>query len=125
MRARHAFVIAAALAGLAGCSTTPRTTMTGAAAPARPAAPLRLDGPYVYDYYPRAQVYHDTQRGLWFWRGAAFWAVGDRLPDTIDPGPTAHVLHLETDKPYRVHEQVAALLASDSAEHATAVAPVD
>jgi hypothetical protein len=123
MRAAHAFVIAATLTGLAGCSTAPRRAATDAAALPGPA--LRLDGPYVYDYYPQAQVYRDAQRGLWFWRGAAYWAVGARLPDTIDLGPTARVLHLETDKPYRVHDQVAALFAREAADHATVAAPTE
>ena len=56
---------------------------------------------YQYSYYPSQNVYHDPDRGLYFYLKGNNWEVGASLPSHLRPGLGESVtLDLETDKPY-------------------------
>jgi hypothetical protein len=105
---------AAALLVLWGCHGSSRT---GTPADSSVTAPgvFTLGGSHQYHYYPEAQVYYSPQRDLYFWPGAAYWGVGQRVPSTYKLEPqTMREIRLDTDKPYRVHAQVSALFTDGS-----------
>ena len=56
---------------------------------------------HKYRYYPSQKVYHDTERGLYFYIKGDSWEVGASLPSHLkaDLGESV-ILELETDKPY-------------------------
>ncbi len=59
---------------------------------------------HKYRYYPDASVYHDTERGLYFYIKGGNWEVGASLPNHFQMGLGESVsLELETDKPYTYH----------------------
>ena len=61
---------------------------------------------HQYKYYPSRKVYHDTERGLYFYLKGDNWEVGASLPLPLREGLGASVsLELETDKPYIHHSE--------------------
>jgi len=60
---------------------------------------------HQYRYYPSKSVYHDPDRGLYFYIKGDNWEVGASLPTGLKANLGDYVkLELETDKPY-VHNQ--------------------
>jgi hypothetical protein len=59
---------------------------------------------HKYRYYPDCSVYHDTERGLYFYIKGGNWEVGASLPRNLQKGLGESVsLELETDRPYTYH----------------------
>ena len=59
---------------------------------------------HKYRYYPDSSVYHDTERGLYFYIKAGNWEVGASLPYELQMGLGEYVsLELDTDRPYTYH----------------------
>ena len=57
-----------------------------------------------YRYYPSRHVYHDTDRGLYFYLIGDNWEVGVSLPNRLRGGLGDSVsLELDTDRPYLYH----------------------
>jgi hypothetical protein len=57
-----------------------------------------------YRYYPSRNVYHDTDRGLYFYLKGDNWEVGASLPSSLRVGLGDFVsIELDTDKPYIYH----------------------
>jgi hypothetical protein len=56
---------------------------------------------YQYRYYPACSVYHDTDRGLYFYLKGDNWEIGASLPSNLQMRLGDSVsLELDTDKPY-------------------------
>ncbi len=56
---------------------------------------------HKYRYYPDCSVYHDTERGLYFYIKGGNWEVGASLPNNLQMGSGEPVsLELDTDRPY-------------------------
>ena len=56
---------------------------------------------HQYRYYPTQKVYHDTDRGLYFYLKGDNWEVGASLPSHLSAGLGESVtIELDTDKPY-------------------------
>ncbi len=56
---------------------------------------------HKYRYYPDCSVYHDTERGLYFYIKGGNWEVGASLPNNLQMGLGESVsLELDTDRPY-------------------------
>ena len=54
-----------------------------------------------YRYYPDQKVYHDAEKGLYFYLKGDNWEVGASLPSNLKAGLGESVtLELDTDKPY-------------------------
>ena len=54
-----------------------------------------------YRYYPSQKVYHDTDRGLYFYLKGDNWEVAASLPSRLKAGLGESVtIELDTDKPY-------------------------
>ncbi len=54
-----------------------------------------------YQYYPAQKVYHDSEKGLYFYLKGDNWEVGASLPSHLRAGLGESVtLELDTDKPY-------------------------
>jgi hypothetical protein len=61
-------------------------------------------GKHKYRYYPDCSVYHDTERGLYFYIKGANWEVGASLPNNLQIRLGESVnLELDTDRPYMFH----------------------
>jgi hypothetical protein len=61
---------------------------------------------HQYRYYPSRNVYHDTERGLYFYLEGDNWEVGVSLPSRLRVGLGDSVrLELDTDKPYLYHAE--------------------
>ncbi|MFC1586759.1 hypothetical protein ACFL54_00475 [Planctomycetota bacterium] len=62
---------------------------------------------YQYNYYPAAEVYHNSDSGEYFWLEAGRWKVGVELPRTVtlDLGEKV-VLEMDSAKPYTHHDNV-------------------
>ena len=59
---------------------------------------------HKYRYYPDCSVYHDTERGLYFYIKGGNWEVGASLPNNFQMGLGESVsLELDTDRPYTYH----------------------
>ena len=54
-----------------------------------------------YRYYPSQKVYHDSDRGLYFYLKGHNWEIGASLPSHMraDLGESV-TIELDTDKPY-------------------------
>lgn len=60
---------------------------------------------HKYHYYPDCSVYHDTDRGLYFYIKGDNWEVGATLPHNLQVGLGEYVsLELDTDRPYTYHD---------------------
>ena len=58
-----------------------------------------------YRYYPSSRVYHDAERGIYFYLKGDNWEVGASLPGSLRVGLGDSVsLELDTDKPYLYHD---------------------
>ena len=59
---------------------------------------------HKYRYYPDSSVYHDTERGLYFYSKGGSWEVGASLPHNfqVELGESVS-LELDTDRPYTYH----------------------
>jgi len=59
---------------------------------------------HKYRYYPDCSVYHDAERGLYFYFEAGDWKVGVSLPDyfRMELGESVS-LELDADRPYIYH----------------------
>lgn len=56
---------------------------------------------YNYNYYPKANVYYDTSRKMYFYIEGDNWKASVSLPSTLKVQLGNHVsVELETDKPY-------------------------
>jgi hypothetical protein len=56
---------------------------------------------YQYRYYPSHKVYHDSERGLYFYLKGENWEVGATLPSYFRTGLGESVtIELNIDKPY-------------------------
>ena len=54
-----------------------------------------------YRYYPDQKVYHDAEKGLYFYLKGDNWEVGASLPSNLKTGLGESVtIGLDTDKPY-------------------------
>jgi hypothetical protein len=61
---------------------------------------------HKYRYYPDCSVYHDTERGLYFYIKGGNWEVGASLPHNLQMSLGESVsLELETDRPYTYHAE--------------------
>ena len=61
---------------------------------------------HKYRYYPSQNVYHDTDRELYFYLKGDKWEVGISLPATYRDGlGESVILELQTDKPYIHHAE--------------------
>jgi hypothetical protein len=59
---------------------------------------------HKYRYYPDCSVYHDTERGLYFYIKGGNWEVSASLPNNLQMGLGESVsLELDTDRPYTYH----------------------
>ena len=58
-----------------------------------------------YRYYPDAYVYYDTNRGAYFYLYHGQWRISVSLPDYINLGSGYISLELDTDEPYRYHDE--------------------
>jgi hypothetical protein len=56
---------------------------------------------HKYRYYPSQKVYHDSDRGLYFYLKGDNWEIGASLPShmSADLGESV-TIELDTDKPY-------------------------
>jgi len=56
---------------------------------------------HQYRYYPSQKVYHDSDRGLYFYLKGYNWEIGASLPSNVraDLGESV-TIELDTDKPY-------------------------
>ena len=56
---------------------------------------------HQYRYYPTQKVYHDTDKGLYFYLKGDNWEVGASLPTHLKASLGESVtIELDTDKPY-------------------------
>lgn len=61
---------------------------------------------YQYRYYPDCSVYHDTDRGLYFYLKGDNWEIGASLPSSLRMRLGDSVsLEMDTDKPYIYHAE--------------------
>lgn len=61
---------------------------------------------HMYQYYPAASVYRDTDTGMYFYLSGSNWQVGASLPDALKVKLGSSVsIELDTDKPYIYNNQ--------------------
>ena len=59
---------------------------------------------HKYRYYPDCSVYHDAERGLYFYIKSGNWEIGASLPYNLQMGLGESVsLELDTDRPFTYH----------------------
>lgn len=110
------FALALAAAGLTGCEgarvgagTTPgggyEDRGPGHGPPDHaPAHGYRAK--HKYKYYPDAQVYYDTGRGVYFYYRNGGWHMSAELPSNLSVTLGDSVtLEMDTDKPYARHDE--------------------
>ncbi len=60
---------------------------------------------HKYRYYPDCSVYHDAERGLYFYVKWGNWEVSASLPDNLKMELGEYVsLELDTDRPYLYYD---------------------
>lgn len=61
-----------------------------------------------YRYYPSAQIYYDTDRGVYFYYRDGSWEVSASLPNRFRVRLSGgHVtLEMDTERPYEYHSEV-------------------
>jgi len=106
------FLISGCGGGRAGVGTGPQTEERGRGPEGKggppPWAPAHgYRAKHQYHYYPSAQVYFDTGRGLYFYYQSGRWQVSAQLPSSV----RLHLGHsvtldMDTDRPYRYHSDV-------------------
>ena len=61
---------------------------------------------HQYRYYPDGKVYHDTQRGIYFYLKGDSWEAGVSLPGELKVGLGDYVnLELDTETPYVYNDE--------------------
>jgi hypothetical protein len=61
---------------------------------------------HKYRYYPSAQVYFDTDRGLYFYLSKDDWRVTASLPSSLKMSLGSHIsLEMDSDRPYVHHAE--------------------
>lgn len=61
---------------------------------------------HQYEYFPSTSVYHDGQRGLYFYLNGSNWTVGASLPHDLRIRLGSSVsIEMDTDKPYIFNDQ--------------------
>jgi hypothetical protein len=56
---------------------------------------------HQYRYYPSASVYHDAERGLYFYLSGSGWQIAASIPNDLKARLGGSVsIELDTDKPY-------------------------
>lgn len=61
---------------------------------------------HVYRYYPSSCVYHDADKGLYFYLSGSNWQIAASLPHDLSVRLGSFVsMEMETDKPYIYHDQ--------------------
>jgi hypothetical protein len=59
---------------------------------------------FSYHYYPQAEIYHDVERGLWFYTDGKEWKAGAKVPIELGENLGGHVVvELESDSPQSEH----------------------
>jgi hypothetical protein len=59
---------------------------------------------FSYHYYPQAEIYHDVERGLWFYTDGKEWKAGAKVPIELGENLGGHVvIELESDSPQSEH----------------------
>ena len=59
-----------------------------------------------YKYYPSTSVYHDTNRGLYFYLSGSGWQIAASLPENLKMRLGSSVtMEMDTDKPYIYNDQ--------------------
>jgi hypothetical protein len=59
---------------------------------------------FSYHYYPQAEIYHDVERGLWFYTDGNEWKAGAKVPIELGENLGGHVvIELESDSPQTEH----------------------
>jgi hypothetical protein len=62
---------------------------------------------FCYRYYPMAEVYHDSERGIWFYSDGTTWRTGVKLPVDLGRNLGGHVsIELESDHPAGEHARI-------------------
>ena len=80
-----------------------------------PEVDIHAENGHHFLYYPHHEVYYSPQRDVYFWKGAGFWSVNPRLPKHFELDYASSVsVQLHTDKPYRVHAQIASMFPADN-----------
>ena len=61
---------------------------------------------HQYQYFPSAMVYHDVERGLYFYLSGPNWQISATLPQELRIRLGSSVsMELDTDKPYIYNDQ--------------------
>jgi len=60
---------------------------------------------HQYRYYPDAGVYYEADRGAYFYLDSGEWRISVSLPHSIHLGSAYVSLELDTDEPYRYHDE--------------------
>ena len=60
-----------------------------------------------YHYYPSSHVYHERDKGVWFYYKNGEWRVSVSLPTEIRIDMNEYVvLEMDDDRPYHYHHEV-------------------
>jgi hypothetical protein len=60
-----------------------------------------------YYYYPPSHVYHEKDRGVWFFYKDGGWRISVSLPSEIRINMNDYViLEMDDDRPYHYHKEV-------------------
>ena len=87
-----------------GVTVTNQSQGKGGPPPWAPAHGYRAK--HQYRYWPRAQVYFDAGRGMYFYYSGGSWQAGARLPGGISVSGSYVNLDMDTSKPYKWHKDV-------------------
>lgn len=60
---------------------------------------------HMYRYYPEEAVYHDTDRGVYFYIDGGNWTMSVSLPGTIRLGTRYVSLEIDGDEPYLENDE--------------------
>ncbi|WP_155304443.1 hypothetical protein [Desulfosarcina widdelii] len=61
---------------------------------------------HQYEYYPSSSVYHDANRGLYFYLNGSNWQIAASLPHDLRVRLGSSVsIEMDTDKPYTYNDQ--------------------
>jgi len=112
-----AFLLCGLFIFMLGCQGTRVTVESDPAPPSSPSytkggpppwAPAHgYRAKYNYRYYPASRVYHDRNRGLYFYYKDGQWGVSVSLPSSIRLDVRDYVrLEMGTDKPYEWDHEV-------------------
>ena len=72
---------------------------------------------FSYRYYPQAEVYHDAERGIWFYTDGKDWKAGAKLPVELGENLGGHVtIELESERPEIDHSKTRETYPQEKAE---------